>query len=154
MSTDTKIPERAGRDGDQPLPVQGKGDIILALARKVPGELLERRRIGIKRYGRPLQAHNRRDALLDERQELLDALAYNEQAREEHADLVAELARLRLEVACARADLESHVRALEGRIVALKAERDAARANLEQARADLSAETAARVQLEAQMRGT
>lgn len=43
-------------------------------------ELGERRRVGIARYGTPLQAHNGRDPEADLRQELLDAAAYSHQA--------------------------------------------------------------------------
>lgn len=40
-------------------------------------ELAERRRLGVARYGTPLQAGNGRDAEADLRQELLDACAYS-----------------------------------------------------------------------------
>lgn len=39
-------------------------------------ELEERRQIGIKKYGRPLQTFNGRDALKDAYQEALDLIAY------------------------------------------------------------------------------
>jgi hypothetical protein len=43
-------------------------------------ELSERRRLGVARYGTPLQVGNGRDAKADLAQELLDALAYSWQA--------------------------------------------------------------------------
>lgn len=67
---------------DQPPPVGGTGPSILALVR---ADLEERERVGIARYGRPLQSHNGRDALIDLYQELLDAAAYTRQLIEERA---------------------------------------------------------------------
>lgn len=78
------------RPGDQPLPAAGRGplshDLVIgsfrrsysgsAMLETVCAEVEERRQLGISRYGRPLQAHNGRDALLDMYQELLDGLAY------------------------------------------------------------------------------
>jgi hypothetical protein len=55
-------PERAGREGEQPLPLEGKGDVLLKLARETPGRFMARRSVGIARYGKPLQAHNGRNA--------------------------------------------------------------------------------------------
>lgn len=88
---DAMPPERAAREGDQPLPKPGAGDIILTLAREIPAQLLERRRLGIKRYGTSLQAHNGRIACRDLREELLDALAYSEQEAVERAKLEEDL---------------------------------------------------------------
>jgi hypothetical protein len=83
----TVRPERAGREGEQPLPQEGRGDILLSLAE----QLLERRRIGKRRYGRPLQAFNGRNPYRDLLEELLDATAYAEQVRVEHEAVVAAL---------------------------------------------------------------
>ena len=74
-------PERSGREGDQPLPVPGQGDIIAELI----GLLEERRATGVRRYGRPLQAFNGRDASRDLEEELLDAAAYARQSGRERA---------------------------------------------------------------------
>ncbi len=76
-------PERAGREGDQALPVEGSGDIIGALI----AQLEQRRAIGLRRYGRPLQAFNGRDVHRDHLDELLDAAAYAEQVRLEYRAL-------------------------------------------------------------------
>ena len=43
----------------------------------------ERKRIGIKKFGTPLQAHNGRDALVDAYQEILDTAVYLRQRIEE-----------------------------------------------------------------------
>jgi septal ring factor EnvC (AmiA/AmiB activator) len=148
-------PERAHREGDQALPKPGEGDILLTLAREIPMALLERRRVGIKRYSRPLQAFNGRSANRDLREELLDALAYSEQEAVERAKLEEDLAK-------ARADLDSHVEALDTRIATLKAELQRAKDGWEQAigelattrealdhaREDLAAEAGARKHLE------
>ena len=47
-------------------------DLVLA-------DIAERKRVGIARYGMPLQPHNGRDALVDLYQELLDAVQYARQ---------------------------------------------------------------------------
>jgi hypothetical protein len=49
----------------------------------VCGSLQERKRVGLERYGQPLQAHNGRDALRDLREELEDAAVYCRQVIEE-----------------------------------------------------------------------
>ncbi|QNJ57655.1 hypothetical protein SEA_KEANU_50 [Streptomyces phage Keanu] len=64
---DVRDPER-----DQPLPEPGKVDIQLYLMRA----LAARRDHGIRKYGRPLESHNGRVALLDLWEELVDALLY------------------------------------------------------------------------------
>ena len=46
-------------------------------------DMRERNRIGTKKYGTPLQAHNGRDALVDAYQEALDLAVYLRQAIEE-----------------------------------------------------------------------
>jgi hypothetical protein len=67
-------PERAGREGDtQPLPVASNAPIAHRL---VQDDLEERLRIGIKRYGQPLQAFNGRDSLRDAYEEVLDLAVY------------------------------------------------------------------------------
>lgn len=85
------------RPGDQQLPEPGRGplmhDQVIAELRSVYGDmpgtegacadLLARQQLGISRYGRPLQAHNGRNALRDAYEELLDFLVYARQAREE-----------------------------------------------------------------------
>jgi hypothetical protein len=65
---------------DQPPPVHTNGPAIVDL---VLTDLAERKRIGIARYGTPLQAHNGRDALIDAYQEALDLACYLRQAIEE-----------------------------------------------------------------------
>lgn len=81
---------------DQPNPIAGSGDVLLSviesvklLAQLKPDSaedcatlialLEERRLLGLKRYGTPLQLFNGRDAFLDTMQELLDASAYIQQ---------------------------------------------------------------------------
>ena len=95
---------------DQPAPVPNDRPDIWAL---VLADMAERRRVGIERYGTPLQPGNGRDALVDLYQELLDAVVYARQYIEERAaepapvtppdDLRAELARTRQELADERA---------------------------------------------------
>jgi hypothetical protein len=51
-------------------------DLVLA-------DILERKRIGMQRYGTPLQAHNGRNALRDAYEEALDLAMYLRQALEE-----------------------------------------------------------------------
>lgn len=46
-------------------------------------DITERKRVGIERYGTPLQTFNGRDALIDLYQELLDAVMYTRQLIEE-----------------------------------------------------------------------
>jgi hypothetical protein len=67
---------------DQPAPKRNNGQSIWRL---VIRDMCEREKLGIQRYGTPLQAHNGRDALVDLYQELLDACAYIRQAIEERA---------------------------------------------------------------------
>ncbi len=49
----------------------------------VIADIQERKRMGIAKYGTPLQAHNGRDALVDAYQEALDLCQYLRQAIEE-----------------------------------------------------------------------
>jgi hypothetical protein len=58
---------------DQPPPIPNEGPAIVDF---VVEDLQERKRIGIQRYGTPLQAHNGRDALIDAYQEALDLVIY------------------------------------------------------------------------------
>lgn len=68
------------RAGDQELPAPNDGPKIHDL---VIGDIYNRRKLGEKRYGTPLQAHNGRDALRDLYEELLDACCYIRQVIEE-----------------------------------------------------------------------
>lgn len=77
-------PERAGREGDQPLPVGGQGGDILG---ELVERLEERRATGLRRYGQPLRAFNGRDAARDLEDELLDGAAYARQVGREVAAL-------------------------------------------------------------------
>jgi hypothetical protein len=60
---------------DQPPPTEGEGDMW----REVIEDMEVRRKVGILRYGRPLQAFNGRDALMDAYQESLDQTVYLKQ---------------------------------------------------------------------------
>lgn len=80
---------------EQPLPVATDGPHIHDLAAadvrqtwnegawQVGHDLAGRKRIGVARYGQPLQAHNGRDALRDAYEEALDLIAYLKQAQQE-----------------------------------------------------------------------
>ena len=57
----------------QPSPVPNDRPAIQDL---VAADVAERKRVGIERYGTPLQAFNGRDALRDLYEELLDAVQY------------------------------------------------------------------------------
>lgn len=71
---------------DQPQPTPATGDVWAELIAYVktlrPADaplvaaMEERRRLGIERYGVPLQRDNGRDHLIDAKQELLDAAVY------------------------------------------------------------------------------
>ncbi len=65
------------REGDQPLPTVHEGhesvqDLVI-------DDILERKQVGIQRYGTPLQTFNDRDVDLDLYEELLDATMYARQ---------------------------------------------------------------------------
>lgn len=75
-----ELPEKAGRASDQPLPVDGVGE---GMHQRISRLLLERAEVGLRRYGKPLQAFNGRDVFRDLQEELLDGLAYSEQAKVE-----------------------------------------------------------------------
>lgn len=69
---------------DQPLPQPGglpvQDALILAIR--------ERREYGIRKYGRPLETNNGRDALADAWEEALDLLTYLTQVRLERGDVL------------------------------------------------------------------
>jgi hypothetical protein len=67
---------------DQPAPKPGTGRPVWDL---VIEDMQERDRVGQERYGRPLEAGNGRDALVDAYQEALDLAVYLRQAIEERA---------------------------------------------------------------------
>ena len=62
---------------DQPPPHPNANPAIQDL---VMQDVAERKRLGIERYGTPLQAFNGRDALVDAYQEALDLVQYLRQA--------------------------------------------------------------------------
>jgi hypothetical protein len=68
------------REGDQQLPVVNDNPAIQDL---VTADIEERKRVGVERYGTPLQANNGRDTLRDLYEELLDATMYIRQLIEE-----------------------------------------------------------------------
>lgn len=68
---------------DQPPPIPSERPAIVDL---VIQDLMERKSLGIERYGTPLQTHNGRDAMIDLYQELQDATAYIRQVIEERRD--------------------------------------------------------------------
>jgi hypothetical protein len=71
-------PERAGREGDsQPLPVQNDAPDVQSA---VICDIEERRELGIRRYGTPLQPNNGRNALQDAYEEAIDLAMYLKQA--------------------------------------------------------------------------
>ena len=65
---------------DQPSPIPNTSIPIVDL---VMQDLQERKELGIKRYGTPLQAHNGRNSLVDAYQEALDLCIYLRQVIEE-----------------------------------------------------------------------
>jgi hypothetical protein len=69
---------------DQQLPTAGRQPVQAALIRA----LAERRDYGIRKYGRPLETHNGRDALIDAWEEALDLLTYLTQMRLERGDRI------------------------------------------------------------------
>jgi len=71
------------RPEDQPLPTPGRENVQDALIE----DIAARRRLGVQRYGSPLQTFNGRDALRDLQEELLDAATYVKQARMERDEL-------------------------------------------------------------------
>jgi hypothetical protein len=70
-------PERAGRVGDsQPLPTKNDH---LDIQSQVIKDILDRRQVGISRYGTALQPHNGRNALQDAYEEAIDLAMYLKQ---------------------------------------------------------------------------
>jgi len=63
--------------GEQPAPIPNDRPAIQDL---VAADVAERKRVGIERYGVPLQAFNGRDALRDAYEEALDLCQYLKQA--------------------------------------------------------------------------
>jgi hypothetical protein len=76
---------------DQPPPTTNDLPAIWPL---VIADCEERHRLGVERYGTPLQPFNGREVLVDAYQEQLDGLAYMRQAIEERRALDARLAQL------------------------------------------------------------
>ena len=72
---------------EQPKPTQGVGDMAL----EVISDLLVRRKVGISRYGAPLQAGNGRNAVRDAYEEALDLACYLRQIQEERDILIETL---------------------------------------------------------------
>lgn len=64
---------------EQSPPLPSRGDIWLLVLK----DMEARRLHGIEKYGQPVQAFNRRDALVDAYQEALDLCVYLRQAIEE-----------------------------------------------------------------------
>lgn len=65
---------------DQPMPTAVEGPCIQDL---VLADILQRKQVGIQRYGQALHANNGRDGLQDLYEELLDATMYVRQLIEE-----------------------------------------------------------------------
>jgi hypothetical protein len=65
---------------EQPMPTATDAVSVQSLVR---ADLETRERIGVQRYGTPLQPHNGRDALRDAYEEALDLACYLRQAIEE-----------------------------------------------------------------------
>lgn len=84
---------------DQPPPTASEGDVMA----EVIADLTERRRVGIERYGTPLQPFNGRKALVDAYQEGADLLAYLKQEMIERERLEDQLAKALARIA----DLEA-----------------------------------------------
>jgi hypothetical protein len=76
---DVRDPER-----DQPLPKPGG----LPVQEIMIGVIRERREYGKRKYGRPLETHNGRDALKDAWEEALDLFTYLTQLRLERGDVL------------------------------------------------------------------
>jgi hypothetical protein len=84
-------PERAGREGDQDLPVAGRESVFAELRRDLDerrNELDARESTGIRRYGTSLETFNGRDVYRDLGEELFDARAYLKQAELQYRAVV------------------------------------------------------------------
>lgn len=90
MSADLNAPEPPPAPGDGP-PIW---DLVVA-------DMCARDKLGRRRYGTALRAHNGRDALVDAYQEALDLVVYLRQAIEERKAIAAAVAAER--EACAKA---------------------------------------------------
>jgi hypothetical protein len=95
---------------EQPKPTPNDSAHITDL---VVQDLHDRKKIGIQRYGTPLQANNGRNALLDAYEEALDLCQYLRQKLEEqrlsgHLQLETEVSMLVKEVALARSEAENY----------------------------------------------
>lgn len=86
-----RVPERANRPGDQPLPTTNDQAYIQDL---VIADIEERRQVGIRRYGTALQPFNNRDAFRDAYEEILDLLLYVRQVRVERDEMYIHAAAL------------------------------------------------------------
>lgn len=74
---------------EQPMPVRNDRPSIQGMVRD---DLAERERVGIERYGTPLQAGNGRDAMRDAYEEALDLATYLRQVIEERSLAVPAIA--------------------------------------------------------------
>ena len=72
------------REGDQQLPTPNDEPFIHD---EVAADILDRKRIGIERYGTPLQPFNGRDSSRDLYEELLDAAVYVKTLSKEFSEL-------------------------------------------------------------------
>lgn len=77
----SEIPERANRDGDQPLPTVNELPCIQDL---VIADIERRKEVGRRRYGTVLQPFNGRDSLRDAYEEAIDLAVYLRQLLYEH----------------------------------------------------------------------
>jgi hypothetical protein len=111
---------------EQPPPAPAAGDCWLL----VQADMEARRRMGIAKYGTPVQAGNGRRALVDAYDEVLDQAVYLRQEIEERRELDAELAKLREDVET----FHVYLREAAATIRDLQAQRDAAVAALAKAR--------------------
>ena len=72
------------REGDQALPIPNTHNDIQS---QVISDIKERRRLGVVRYGTPLQPFNGRDALRDAYEEAMDLAMYLKQMLVEREEL-------------------------------------------------------------------
>lgn len=79
LCTGLNPPLSSEATGQQPAPVAGEGDMW----KDVIADMEARREFGIKKYGKPVQVGNGRDALTDAYQEVLDLAVYLKQAIKE-----------------------------------------------------------------------
>jgi hypothetical protein len=94
-------PERAGREGDQALPVRGARSVFAEVRR----DLDAREAVGVRRYGLSLETFNGRDACRDLEEELLDGIVYAKQVRLEYFAVVEALLALAHEITRPRTEL-------------------------------------------------